>query len=45
MPVGESTLALFKPTQPGTYTFFCGVPGHANKADGTGMVGKLIVEE
>jgi plastocyanin len=45
MPTNQSRLALFKPTQPGTFTFYCSVPGHANKAAGTGMVGTLIVEE
>jgi uncharacterized cupredoxin-like copper-binding protein len=39
MPAGKSGLALFRPTAPGTYTFYCGVPGHR---DG-GMVGTLIV--
>ncbi len=40
MPSGESALALFKPTAPGTYTFYCGVPGHQE----AGMQGTLIVE-
>jgi plastocyanin len=40
MPSGESALALFKPTAPGTYTFYCGVPGHTE----AGMVGTLVVE-
>jgi heme/copper-type cytochrome/quinol oxidase subunit 2 len=39
MPVGQPALALFKPTQPGTYTFYCGIPAHRSF-----MVGKLIVE-
>ncbi len=43
MPAGKTALALFTPTKPGTYTFYCSAPGHANKAAGTGMVGKLIV--
>jgi plastocyanin len=42
MPTGKPNLALFKPTQPGTYTFYC--HPHANKDTGEGMVGKLIVE-
>jgi plastocyanin len=42
MPPGKSNVALFKPTQPGVYRFYCAP--HANKAAGTGMVGTLIVE-
>ncbi len=42
MPNGKTGLALFRPTKPGTYTFYC-VP-HYNKATGEGMQGKLIVE-
>jgi plastocyanin len=42
MAAGKSNIAIFKPTQPGTYTFYC--HPHANKDAGTGMVGKLIVE-
>jgi plastocyanin len=42
MPSGEMSLALFKPTQPGTYTFYC--TPHYNKATGQGMQGTLIVE-
>jgi plastocyanin len=42
MPAGKSNVALFKPTQPGTYTFYC--QPHANKAARAGMVGTLIVE-
>jgi heme/copper-type cytochrome/quinol oxidase subunit 2 len=44
MPGGKSSLALFKPAQPGTYTFYCGIPGHYDKASGEGMHGTLIVE-
>ncbi len=44
MPAKETSLAFFKPTKPGTYTFYCAIPGHANLEDGTGMVGTLIVE-
>ncbi len=43
MPGGEDMLALFTPTTAGTYTFYCGVPGHAHPATGSGMVGTLIV--
>jgi plastocyanin len=39
MPAGKPALALFTPSQPGTYTFYCGIPGHME----AGMVGKLIV--
>jgi FtsP/CotA-like multicopper oxidase with cupredoxin domain len=42
IPAGESNVALFKPTQPGRYTFYC--HPHADKAARTGMVGTLIVE-
>jgi plastocyanin len=42
IPSGESSLALFKPTAPGTYTFYC-MP-HYDKATGEGMKGTLIVE-
>ena len=44
MPGNKSSLALFKATKPGTYTFYCSIPGHYNKATGEGMTGKLIVE-
>jgi len=44
MPGGKSSLALFKPTTPGTYTFYCGIPSHYDKASGEGMHGTLIVE-
>jgi plastocyanin len=37
---GKSGLILFKPTKPGTYTYFCDIPGHRAE----GMEGKLIVE-
>jgi plastocyanin len=39
---GEEGLALFKPTQAGTYTFYCAP--HYDKATGEGMKGTLIVE-
>jgi len=40
MPTGSPALALFTPTAPGTYTFYCRIPGHTE----AGMVGTLIVE-
>jgi plastocyanin len=42
LPPGKTSLALFKPTQPGTYTFYCAP--HYNKATSQGMQGTLIVE-
>jgi len=42
MPSGQSSLVLFKPEAPGTYTFYCAP--HYNKATGEGMKGMLIVE-
>ncbi len=41
IPAGKSNVALFKPTQPGTYTFYC--HPHADKAARTGMIGTLVV--
>ena len=41
MPAGKESIAIFKPTRPGTYTFYCGP--HANKTAGSGMIGKLVV--
>ncbi|GAC1558958.1 MAG: hypothetical protein NVS2B7_33760 [Herpetosiphon sp.] len=38
---GKTNVALFRPTAPGTYTYYC--HPHGNKAAGTGMVGKLVV--
>jgi plastocyanin len=42
MPAGMSNVALFKPTQPGNYTFYC--HPHADKDARAGMVGTLVVE-
>jgi uncharacterized cupredoxin-like copper-binding protein len=39
MPAGKRAMALFTRVQPGTYTFYCSVPGHR----AAGMVGTLIV--
>jgi len=40
MPTSTASLALFTPTAPGTYTFYCRIPGHTE----AGMKGTLIVE-
>jgi len=37
--IGQASLALFTPDKPGSYTFYCSVPGHRST-----MVGTLIVE-
>ena len=42
MPASQSGLALFRPTTPGTYTFYCSL--HYDKASGQGMKGTLVVE-
>jgi plastocyanin len=39
MPPGQPALALFRAGPPGTYTFYCDVPGHRD----SGMVGTLII--
>jgi uncharacterized cupredoxin-like copper-binding protein len=40
MPGGQQSLALFRPLQAGTYTFYCAVPGHR----AAGMIGTLVVQ-
>jgi plastocyanin len=42
IPAGKQGLALFKPTKPGVYTFYCSP--HYSKESGEGMKGMLIVE-
>lgn len=42
MAAGQTSFALFKPTTPGTYTFYCAP--HFDKASGQGMKGTLVVE-
>lgn len=40
MLTGEASVARFTPTEPGTFTFYCGIPGHRQ----SGMTGTLVVE-
>jgi uncharacterized cupredoxin-like copper-binding protein len=40
----QASMALFRPTEPGRYTFYCSIPGHADLENGTGMIGTLVVE-
>lgn len=40
MPTGTAALALFTATTPGSYSFYCRIPGHTE----AGMAGILIVE-
>lgn len=42
MPVGKTGFALFRPTEPGVYTFYCAP--HYDPVSGEGMKGTLIVE-
>lgn len=40
---GKTSLAIFKPTQAGSYLIYCGP--HSDKHHGTGMVARLIVSQ
>lgn len=40
MPANSQVTASFTATRPGTFDFYCSVPGHQQ----AGMVGKIIVE-
>lgn len=40
MPANSQVTASFTATRPGTFDFYCGVPGHEQ----AGMIGKIIVE-
>ncbi len=40
MPTGTAALALFTATAPGSYPFYCRIPGHTE----AGMAGTLIIE-
>ncbi len=40
MPANSQVTATFTATEPGTFDFYCGVPGHME----AGMVGTIIVE-
>jgi plastocyanin len=44
LPGSTTTLVRFTPAEPGIYSFYCGIPGHANHDTGEGMFGRLIVE-
>lgn len=44
LPGSTTTLVRFTPREPGIYSFYCGIPGHANHETGEGMFGRLIVE-
>jgi heme/copper-type cytochrome/quinol oxidase subunit 2 len=42
MPAGQDAVAVFQPTRPGTYLFYCGP--HYDPSTGQGMHGTLVVE-
>jgi plastocyanin len=42
MPAGKTGIAMFRPTEPGEYTFYCAP--HVNPDRTEGMIGTLIVE-
>ena len=38
LPSGKTQVTVFQPSTPGTYTFYCGIPGHADRMQGTLIV-------
>ena len=40
LPGGKARVAMFRPSKPGTYSFYCGIPGYRDQ-----MHGVLVVEQ